>query len=42
MSINHFNPTKEFANLQNGRYNLSIYNVLEQHAKTLSEEDYDA
>jgi hypothetical protein len=42
MSINLFNPTTEFAILQNDRYNLSINNVLGQHAKTLSEEDYDA
>jgi len=41
---NPFNPTTtiEYAIPQNGRYNLSIYNVLGQHVKTLSEEDYDA
>jgi len=41
---NPFNPTTtiEYAIPQNGRYNLSIYNMLGQHVKTLSEADYEA
>jgi hypothetical protein len=41
---NPFNPTTtiEFAIPQNGRYNLSIYNVLGQHVKTLTDTEYDA
>jgi hypothetical protein len=41
---NPFNPTTtiEYAIPQNGRYNLSIYNVLGQLVKTLTESDYEA
>jgi hypothetical protein len=41
---NPFNPTTtiEFAIPQNGRYNLSIYNVLGQYVKTLTDTEYDA
>jgi len=41
---NPFNPatTIEFAIPQKGRYNLSIYNVLGQHVKTLTDAEYDA